>query len=82
MPQVTASLSLLLYILATEKLFLEGAMQIGSARTSPTKAEEEVLSPDIADDALERAAAMAAERAITIAYCTYFYDCGWPLSRE
>ena len=57
-------------------------MQIDSARTSSTKAEDEALNPDIADDALERAAAMAAERAITIAYCTYFYDCGWPLSRE
>jgi hypothetical protein len=57
-------------------------MQSGSARISSAKAEEDVLNIDVPDDALERAAAFAAERAITIAYCTYFYDCGWPLSGD
>lgn len=54
-------------------------MQTGSAKPSSAKTEEDGLTVDLSDDALERAAALAAERAITIAYCTYFYDCGWPL---
>ena len=57
-------------------------MQTGSAKPSSAKAEEDGLTVDLSDEALERAAAIAAERAITIAYCTYFYDCGWPLSRD
>jgi hypothetical protein len=48
-------------------------------KTNSPKAEEEILCADVPDDALERAAAAAEERAITIVYCTYFYDCGWPL---
>jgi hypothetical protein len=41
--------------------------------------DEDVLAFDIPDDALERAAAATNGRAITIAYCTQWYDCGWPL---
>ena len=58
-------------------------MQTGSAKPSSAKTEEDgLITVDLSDDALERAAALAAERAITIAYCTYFYDCGWPLWRD
>jgi hypothetical protein len=54
-------------------------METRAAKTSSAKAEEDLLSADVPDDALERAAAVAEERAITIVYCTNFYDCGWPL---
>jgi hypothetical protein len=41
---------------------------------------EEILSFDIPDEVLERAAD-AEQRAFTLAYCTsgsHWYDCGWP----
>ena len=54
-------------------------METPAAKTSSAKTEEDILCVDVPDDALERAAAVAEERAITIVYCTNFYDCGWPL---
>jgi hypothetical protein len=41
--------------------------------------DEAVLTFDIPDDALERAAAVAGGQAVTVAYCTFWYHCGWPL---
>jgi hypothetical protein len=41
---------------------------------------EEILSFDIPDEVLERAANIE-QRAFTLTYCTsgwYWYDCGWP----
>jgi hypothetical protein len=40
---------------------------------------EDILTFDVADEALERAAAVTDRRAMTIAYCTHWYECGWPL---
>ena len=40
---------------------------------------EDILTFDVADEALERAAAVMGGRAMTIAYCTHWYECGWPL---
>jgi hypothetical protein len=39
-----------------------------------------ILTFDIPDDALERAAAIAGQQAVTIGFCTHWYYCGWPLS--
>ena len=40
--------------------------------------EEMILTLDVPDDALERAAS-AEQKAITWIYCTHvWYDCGWP----
>ena len=47
---------------------------------SQAEGDEEMLTFDIPDDALERAAS-AERQAVTWAYCTngyYWYDCGWP----
>ena len=33
---------------------------------------------DVSDDALERAAMASACGAVTVAYCTYWHECGWP----
>jgi hypothetical protein len=44
-----------------------------------SQADEDVLSFDVPDEALERAA--SAERAFTWVYCTngfYWYECNWP----
>jgi hypothetical protein len=44
------------------------------------EADEDVLTFDVPDAALERAAS-AERQAVTWAYCTngyYWYDCGWP----
>jgi hypothetical protein len=38
-----------------------------------------ILTFDIPDDALERAAAIAGQQAVTIGFCTHWYYCGWPL---
>jgi hypothetical protein len=46
---------------------------------SPTKIDEDILTFDVADDALERAAAASDGQAITVGFCTQWYTCGWPL---
>jgi len=42
--------------------------------------ETDILSLDIADDVLERAAAVADSQRITVGACTHWYFCSWPLS--
>jgi hypothetical protein len=44
------------------------------------QAEIEILSLDVSDAALERAAAVADGQQITIGACTHWYYCNWPLS--
>jgi hypothetical protein len=41
--------------------------------------DEDILTFDVPDDALERAAAVADGQSVTVGYCTYWYACGWPL---
>ena len=51
-----------------------------NAVTSQAEADEEILTFDIPDAALERAASPE-QQAVTLAYCTngyYWYDCSWP----
>ena len=50
-----------------------------NAANSPTKADEDFLTFDVPDDALERTAAPAGGQAITVGFCTQWYTCGWPL---
>jgi hypothetical protein len=52
---------------------------IVSAWADVAETDEDVLAFNVADDALERAAAVPDGRAMTIAYCTHWYECGWPL---
>jgi hypothetical protein len=40
--------------------------------------DEDILSFEVADDALERAAAVS-ELQVTIGFCTHWYHCSWPL---
>jgi hypothetical protein len=40
------------------------------------------LTFDVQDDALERAAAVVAGRAVTIGYCTHWYHCNWPMAKS
>jgi hypothetical protein len=42
--------------------------------------ETDILTPDVSDDAVERAAAVADGQRITVGICTDWYSCGWPLS--
>jgi hypothetical protein len=64
---------------ACNKVLRSAGMKTPAAKRSSANTEEDILCVDVPDDALERAAAVAEERAITIVYCTNFYDCGWPL---
>ena len=51
-----------------------------NAVTSQAEGDEEILTFDIPDEALERAAS-AERQAFTLVYCTngyYWYDCNWP----
>ncbi len=41
------------------------------------EADEDSLICDVPDDVLERAATVAGG-AVTVAYCTYWHECGWP----
>jgi hypothetical protein len=41
---------------------------------------EDILTFNVEDDALERAAAVSdGQTAHTIGYCTHWYHCNWPL---
>jgi len=42
------------------------------------KLGEDILTFDVSDDALERAAAVADGEAVTVGYCTHWYTCSWP----
>jgi hypothetical protein len=44
------------------------------------KTEIDLLTLDVSDDALERAAAVADGQHITVGFCTHWYSCDWPLS--
>ena len=39
----------------------------------------EILTFDVPDDALERAAAASNGQRVTVGFCTRWYTCGWPL---
>jgi hypothetical protein len=44
-----------------------------------TSTNEDVLTFDAPDDALERAAGVSGDGAMTWVYCTQgWYNCGWP----
>jgi hypothetical protein len=41
--------------------------------------EEDILTFEVADDTLERAAVATEVQVTTIGVCTHWYHCGWPL---
>jgi len=46
----------------------------------PAETDDDTLTFDIPDDALERAGSIVGAGAMTIAYCTQdWVACGWPL---
>ena len=65
----------------TEYLFeLVGGRIIGrNTMISDAESDEEILTFNASDDALERAARVE-EKAFTVVYCTraLYSDCGWP----
>ena len=47
----------------------------------PAKLDADILF-DVPDDELERVATVAGGQAVTVGVqCTFWYHCGWPLSR-
>jgi len=58
-----------------------GVDAVDNEGISQAQIDEEILTFDIPDDALERAGS-AERQAFTWVYCTngyYWYDCNWPL---
>jgi hypothetical protein len=47
-------------------------------KIDPAKLDVDILF-DVPDDALERAAGAAVGQAVTVGYCTHWYQCNWPL---
>ena len=43
---------------------------------------DEILTFDVPDDALERAAELASGPAVTVGYCTHWYTCVAPMTRR
>ncbi len=43
-----------------------------------TEPGENILTLEDSDEVLERAATVFASGAVTVAYCTFWYECGWP----
>jgi hypothetical protein len=44
--------------------------------------DDDILTFDVPDDALERAAELSSGLAVTVGYCTHWYHCNWPLLRR
>ena len=44
-----------------------------------TEPDVGILTFDLSDDALERAAAVTDGQGITIAHCTHWWHCSWPM---
>jgi hypothetical protein len=42
------------------------------------KPDEEILTVDVPDEALERAAGVTNGQGMTVGICTHWYQCGWP----
>jgi len=55
------------------------ALWIGAMDSDAVEADENFLIFEIADDALERAAAVSEVQVTTIGICTHWYHCSWPL---
>jgi hypothetical protein len=60
------------------ELATKGVDAINKEMTSEVEGDEEILTFDIADETLERAAS-AEQNAFTVVYCTHnWHNCGWP----
>ena len=44
-----------------------------------TEPDVGILTFDLSDDALERAAAVTDGQGITIGHCTHWWHCSWPM---
>jgi hypothetical protein len=57
-----------------------GDCAMDSVVSGLAETDEDVLTIDVPDDALERAAGIPDGRAFTLAYCTHdWVACGWPM---
>jgi hypothetical protein len=52
--------------------------EVGAMR-DVAETDDDILTLEIADDVLERAAAGAGVQVTTIGLCTHWYHCSWPL---
>lgn len=50
-----------------------------SEKSGYVELDEEMFSFDVSDEALERAAAVTCQQAITIGACTSWWHCSWPM---
>ena len=57
-----------------------GSCAVDNNASGLAELDEDILTFDVPDDALERAAAVSdGQAAHTIGYCTHWYHCNWPL---
>jgi len=52
---------------------------VDSAMSSDAEFDADILTFDVPDGALERAAAVRGENVITVGHCTHWYWCSWLL---
>ncbi len=50
------------------------------AMKNSVSAQADIFAPELSDDALELAAAVADRQRLTLGICTDWYYCNWPLS--
>ena len=55
------------------------AKAIGAMGSEVVETDEDILSFDVTDEALERAAVVGEAKIATIGVCTHWYACNWPL---
>jgi hypothetical protein len=67
------------YLYVIDRRTIVGRDAMDNKVISHTESDEKILTFDVPDDALERAAS-AEEKAFTAVYCTraLYFDCGWP----
>jgi hypothetical protein len=51
---------------------------IGAMENDVVETDEDILTLDIPDEALERAAVVTEVQVTTIGVCTHWYHCSWP----
>jgi hypothetical protein len=58
------------------------AKGIGAMDSDVVETDDDILTFEVADDALERAAVITEVQVTTIGVCTHWYHCNWPLGKE
>ena len=61
------------------KIFFKRGCAMNNDANSLAEPDVDVLTFDVSDDVLERAAVVTDGQGITIGHCTHWWHCSWPM---